>query len=298
MNTFPVLGPKSADSDIDFVRRLVLERTAIALDDSKGYLVETRLAPLAQSEGDGSLSSLVRRLRGPRDPRLERLVIESLTTHETLFFRDIHPFEALRTMILPPLIARGEVRIWCAACSSGQEPYSIAMLVRELAPDLADGQVSILATDVSRAILQRARDGVFCPLEVGRGLPASRLLKHFVRDGQSWRVKPEVRRMVEFRELNLAESWPSIGRFDVVFLRNVLIYFEIDTRRQVLRRVRGVLKPDAPVFLGTSESPMNIDDELVPHTIGSAVCYREASPGGRGTQLGAATTPPDTTGTR
>jgi chemotaxis protein methyltransferase CheR len=250
-----------------FVCDLVHRRAAILIEAGKEYLVEARLAPIAKAHGLASVDALVDKLRVDDRGPLCNLVIEAMTTNETSFFRDLHPFEALRTLVLPDVIrARAEtrcLRIWCAASSTGQEPYSIAMTIREHFPELASWDVQIMATDINTAVLVRARAGIFRQLEVNRGLPITMLIKHFEKNGADWQIKEPLRRMVTFQQVNLLERWPLFSQQDIVFMRNVLIYFDIPTKRELLRRVRESLREDGYLFLGGAETTMNIDSELV-----------------------------------
>lgn len=267
-----------SQADLDYIRALVQRRSAIVLEPDKNYLIETRLTPLAQREGLGSLKALIDSLRANRISDLQHRVVEAITTHETSFFRDTHPFEALRTTILPEMTARRPsspcLTVWCAACSSGQEPYSLAMLAHEHFPDLARSRLRIIATDLSDAILARARGGLYNQVEVNRGLPAALLGKYFIRQGQQWQIKSEIQRLVEFRQHNLAAAWPALPALDLVFLRNVLIYFGVDTKKAILAKVRGVLKPDGYLFLGSSETTVNLDAAFEPISFGKTLCYR------------------------
>jgi chemotaxis protein methyltransferase CheR len=266
-----------SDQDFDYVRDLVYRHSAIALESDKGYLVESRLLPIVRDEGLGTLGDLVGRLRAGRGQSLHLKVVDAMTTNETSFFRDMHPFEALKTRIFPDLLARARpsrLRLWCAACSSGQEPYSIAMLLREHFPALPEGTVQIIATDLSPSMLARARRGRYSQLEVNRGLPASLLMKYFDKLGLEWEIKPEIRAMVSFREHNLAESWGPMPVMDVVFLRNVLIYFDVATKQAILSKVRGLLREDGYLFLGASETTINLDRGFARLCIGKATCYR------------------------
>jgi chemotaxis protein methyltransferase CheR len=266
-------------SDFDYVRQRVRQHSAIVLDEDKLYLAEARLSVLARKEGHASVQSLVQELRSVSVPAsgLCDRVMDAMATHETSFFRDLHPFEALRKQVLPELIQRRAAQrafnIWCGACSNGQEPYSVAMLLRDSFPDLADWNVRIIASDMSAEVLERAREGVFSQLEVNRGLPARLLVKYFDQQDKVWRLKDSIRRMVEFRQINLAEAWPPLPALDIVLLRNVLIYFHIDTKRRLLANVRQLLRPDGVVFLGGAETTLNIDDAFKRCQLGRAVWY-------------------------
>lgn len=267
-------------ADLTFLRELVRERSAIVVDESKNYLIESRLAPVARRNGLGNLTDLVTMLRrehhgGP----LHDLVVDAMTTNETTFFRDVHPWTALEHEFIPKLLERRAAQrtltFWNAACSSGQEPYSLAMLLKDRFPHiLASWNVRIIATDLSAEMLGRAAAGRFTQLEVNRGLPAPSLLRHFRRDGAMWQISDELREMVEFRALNLVHPWPFVPHADVVFLRNVLIYFDLPTKQEILRRVRGVLRPDGYLLLGTAETTLNIDDRFERVTHDRATAYQ------------------------
>jgi len=265
-------------TDFDYVRTLVKERSAIVLEPSKTYLVDSRLTPIVRKQNLKSLGELVSRLRTERFGELHRTVIEAMTTNETSFFRDVHPFEAFKKQIMPQLMksrsAERALTVWCGACSSGQEPYSIAMLLRDSFPELASWRLQILATDLSTDILDRAKRGVFSQLEVNRGLPAGHLVRHFSRQGLEWQVSDPVRNMITFRELNLIEAWPNMPRADVVFLRNVLIYFDVPTKKSILAKIRQVMRPDGYLFLGGAETTMNLDEAFERLQFEKTGCYR------------------------
>jgi chemotaxis protein methyltransferase CheR len=252
-----------------FVRQFLRERAAIVLDDDKQYLVVNRLSQLARREGLASAQDVIDRLRAAPAGPLQRKVIEAMTTTETLFFRDAKPYEALRRSIVPELVRlRGperKLQIWSCACSSGQEPYSLGMTLREHFPELATWTVRLLATDISTEMLARTRAGLYSDLEIKRGLPSTFLLKYFDRSGQEWLIRPELRKMIELRELNLAGPWSIAPAVDLIMLRNVLIYFDVETKRQILGRIRKVLRPGGFLLLGTAETTTNLDDgfELV-----------------------------------
>ena len=245
------------------VKRLVFDKAKIVLEPGKEYLVEARLATLARDEGLASVTTLVDTLRTKPTAALEKLVIDAMTTNETSWFRDAKPFDALRTSVLPALIERrGSTRslvIWSLACSTGQEPYSMAMLIREHFPDLAAWQIQIVAVDLSPTVVAKAKQGCYSQLEVSRGLPTSMLARHFDRDGSNFRIKPDIRRWVTFREMNLVGPWATLPRPDVVFLRNVMIYLDVATRRSILAHVSGHLVPDGYLFLGAGETTLNLD---------------------------------------
>lgn len=265
-------------SDFDYIRDLVRREAAIVLEPGKEYLALTRLDPIARGKGLASVADLIARLRLGGRTDLHEEVVDALTTNETSFFRDLHPFESLRTHVLPEVIERNAGRrsltVWCAACSSGQEPYSVAMLIREHFPELTAWRIDLVATDISASMLERARAGRYGQLEVNRGLPAQFLLKYFRRDGAYWELDPSVRRMVRFQRHNLIGAWPPFPTFDIVFLRNVLIYFDLETKRQVLARVRSVMRPDGYLLLGGSETTLNIDDGFERVPIGRTTWYR------------------------
>jgi chemotaxis protein methyltransferase CheR len=252
--------------DFAFIGKLLVERSAIVLEPGKEYLVETRLAPILRNLEIESIPDLVARLRIPGSNGLVTQVVEALATNETMFFRDVHPFESLRKTVIPDLMRRrGSERaltIWCCASSTGQEPYSLAMLLREHFPDLRTWKVSILATDFSRDSLARARDGTYNQIEVNRGLPAPLLVKYFNQHGTRWQLKEEIRNLVEFRELNLSKPWPLLPRMDLVLNRNVMIYFDIATKKSILSRLAQLLRSDGYLLLGGAETTFNLEDSF------------------------------------
>ena len=267
--------------DFDYISKLVMDDSAISLPTGKEYLAESRLAPVARKEGFTSIEQLIAHLRPlPRNP-LHRKVVEAMTTNETSFFRDIHPFETLRTHVFPELLARSRGRIplqiWSAAASTGQEAYSIAMLLREDFPELVAMDTRILATDINTAVLERVRRGVYSQLEVSRGLPAPKMLRHFEKTGMDWHVRPELRRMIDTQQMNLAATWPTMRTMDVVFMRNVLIYFDTDVKRAILGRMRKVLARGGYLFLGGSETTIGIDDSFERVQMDRTIFYRATS---------------------
>lgn len=255
------IGP----GEFEYLCNLLRDHAAIVMEPGKEYLAETRLAPLSAAEGFSSVQHLLQSLRTQVFGGLHRRVLETMTNNETWFFRDLEPFQALKNVVLPELLqkraTKRAVHIWSGACSSGQEAYSIAMLLREHFY-LPTWNFTMLGTDISNAILERARSGRYSQIEVNRGIPTSLLLKYFKKEGLDWQLGSDIRHMVTFRWLNLAEAWPDLPRADVMFLRNVLIYFDVQTRREILARVRRVLQPDGYLFLGGAETTLNIDDSF------------------------------------
>ncbi|MCA9513325.1 MAG: protein-glutamate O-methyltransferase CheR [Myxococcales bacterium] len=243
--------------EVAFVSDWLRRRAAVVIDQDHSYVIETRLATLARTIGLESPSEIVVALRSQCPGDLDVHVIDTMTTHETLFFRDIHPFESLATDVLPALVAARPhgrpLRVWSGACSTGQEPYSIAMTVRERFPHLGPADVRIVGTDIARSVIERARAGVYKLNEVQRGLSAERLARHFEQVGREFHIARAVKDLVEVQELNLLERWPALDAFDVVFLRNVLVYFDEPTRSRILHRVRDVMREGGTLFLGTAE---------------------------------------------
>jgi chemotaxis protein methyltransferase CheR len=266
-----------ATTSFDYVRELVRRESAIVLAPGKEYLVEARLLPVARDMGLPGVPELVDRARARPDRAMTQRIVEALTTNETSWFRDGDPFAALATTVVPALLAaRGPhepLRIWSAACSSGQEPYTIAMVLQDALPNAAT-RVAITATDLSEEMVGRTRAGRFSQLEVNRGLPAPLLVRHFARAGNEWQVSPALRSMVKASSCNLAAPLPPLGTFDVVYLRNVLIYFDLPTKRDILRRVRKLLRPDGWLFLGAAETTLGVDDTWERVVLGRSSAYR------------------------
>lgn len=250
--------------DFDYVRTLVQQRTGIALDGSKESLVESRLEGLVHQQRLRSLDDLMARLRNQPFNGLHVQVVELILTTETSFFRDQHPFETLKNHVLPELLRRRAaertLNVWSAACSSGQEPYSIAMLLRTYFPDLAKWNVRLIASDISGTILNRARQGRYNQMEVNRGLPAYYLVKYFQKQGSEWQLNDDIRRMVDFRQINLVDDWPLLPAMDVIFLRNVMIYFDVETKKAMLQKAARLLRPDGCLVLGGAETTFNLCD--------------------------------------
>lgn len=261
----------------NYVRDLVHGQAAIVLEPGKEYLVESRLEPVARQRGFTSLQTMVDALRTSRAGALHRSVVEAMTNYETLFFRDPRVFAMLKSHILPALTANlasaRTLNIWCGACSTGQEPYSLAMLLRE-APSYASWKVNLLASDYSREALDRALAGRYTQFEVNRGLPAPMLVKYFTQHRGAWEISPQLQQAIQFEEINLARPWPAMPAMDLIVLRNVLIYFDADARRQILGRISRMLVPGGYLVLGASESTMPLDAGFEPVSFEGATCFR------------------------
>jgi chemotaxis protein methyltransferase CheR len=265
-----------AAHEFQFVSSLVRREASIVLEPGKEYLVEARLLPLARKAGLASVTEFLLRAQGPTGRPDRDGIVDALTTNETSWFRDREPFTALTDLVIPEIVkARGlnrSMKIWSAASSSGQEPYTLAILLKENLPP--GWTYEIVGTDISTEMLARAETGRYSQLEVNRGLPAPLLVKHFTRVGPEWEVAAQIRKAVSFKRLNLAAPLPPMPQFDVVFLRNVLIYFDVETKRGVLKRIRNVLKPDGWLFLGAAETTMGIDDGFERVVTGRTSAYR------------------------
>ena len=265
-----------SSADFDYIRRLAQSVAGFVLEDGKEYLVETRLGPIAKAEGCAHVTELISRVRWQNASNLVDRIVEALTTNETLFFRDSRPFDHLKRDVFPELFAQhpGQpVKVWSAACSTGQEPYSLAMLLVEHFP-LQASLVAILATDLSVEVLERGRQGRFVESEMQRGLSEEQRRRFFERVGNEYQLQSRIREMVEFRQLNLATTFQNVPLFDVILLRNVLIYFDLAGKRSVLDRVKGVLKPGGFLLLGSSETLLGIDDDFVSLRDSGTTSYR------------------------
>jgi chemotaxis protein methyltransferase CheR len=253
-------------ADFDSLSRLVKERSGLMLTPDKSYLLESRLLPVARKHELKSISDVAAAIRTRPSTDLVRDVVEAMTTNESFFFRDIKPFEQFRTLVLPTLLkaraAKRHIRIWSAACSSGQEPYTLAMLLTEAQAQLAGWNIEILATDLSTDILDRAQSGLYTQFEVQRGLPIQLLVKYFKQEGDRWQISPAIRSMVRYRCFNLLDDPTSLGHFDVIFCRNVLIYFDQPTKSRVLDRLSRLMPPDGYLFLGGAETVLGITDRF------------------------------------
>ncbi|WP_431270438.1 CheR family methyltransferase [Dankookia sp. P2] len=262
-----------------FIAGLVKDRSGLVLAADQGYMLETRLGPLLKREGLPDIDTLALRLKDPRSAKLAEAVTEALTTNESSFFRDGKPFEHLRRALPALAAARAPgvpLRIWSAACSTGQEAYSIGMILAELT--LGGRRVEIIGTDIAQEVLARARDGSFTQFEVQRGLPARLLVKHFRQEEGRWRVAPELRAMARFEHFNLLSDLRPLGRFDVIFCRNVLIYFDTPTKVRVLDAMAAQLASDGVLYLGGAETVLGLTGQLVPIT-GERGVYAKAKAG-------------------
>jgi chemotaxis protein methyltransferase CheR len=253
--------------DYEFLRKLLKERSGLDLSADKQYLVESRLVPLARKVGLAGIPELVAKMKAG-DSSITTDVVEAMTTNETFFFRDKIPFDHLRETILPALMQsranRRSLRIWSAACSTGQEPYSIAMCLKEKAAQLAGWRIEIVGTDLSQEVLEKSKAGIYSQFEVQRGLPIQLLVKYFAQIGEMWQLNADIRSMVQYRQLNLLQDFSSLGKFDVIFCRNVLIYFDQETKAAIFERIAKVVEPDGMLMLGAAESVVGITDAFRP----------------------------------
>jgi chemotaxis protein methyltransferase CheR len=268
-------------ADFDFVRALVRTRSGMVLENGKEYLVEARLRRLARQEQVASLAALVEQVRrAPEGSGLRAAVVESVLIGESHFFRDGHPFEALRREILPALIEAARTRrrldIWCAASATGQEPYSLAMVLADF-PELATWDVRLMASDLSEEMLRRVQEGRYSEAEAARGLPPA-LRERWFQEGppHTWTVRESLRRRVELKKINLVEPWPHMPRLDLIMIRNVLIYFDEATKHDIIQRAHDLLRPGGYLMLGTSESLSPEREHFEQLRFGQTICYRRA----------------------
>jgi len=254
--------------DYEYLRKLLKTRSGLVLTAEKHYLVESRLLPVARKAGLTNLTGLVAKLREPSSELLAVEVVEAMTTNESLFFRDKIPFDHFRETIMPALLAARtpsrRIRIWSAAAATGQEPYTLAMCLKEMGKELKGWRIEIVATDLSTEVLEKAKSGVYSQFEVQRGLSALMLIKYFSQTGETWQIAPEIRGMVKFMPLNLLNSFSRLGKFDVVFCRNVLIYFDQATKIDVLERIADVTECDGFLVLGGAETVMGLTERFRP----------------------------------
>jgi chemotaxis protein methyltransferase CheR len=269
-------------TEMSWLCKMIRDKSGIVLGEDKLYLLESRLNPVAEKNGFRTIGDLIIALRKVEWSPMHYQVIDAMTTNETYFFRDIAPFDALRDKLIPDIMKKraGEKRLhmWCAAASTGQEPYSIMMTLREHFPSLQTWDVKLLATDISTKVLTRCKAARYTQQEVERGLPPASLNRFFTKVGNEWEAKENIRAGIEFRELNLLDSWFNLGRFDIVFMRNVLIYFDVEVKRMLFGKVRKVLSPDGYLLLGGAESPLNIDNNFVRFPFDRGGIYRQLAP--------------------
>ncbi len=280
-------------ADYDYIRRLLKERSGLVLSADKQYLVESRLLPVARRTGAANLGELVVKLK-QGEAALTTEVVEAMLTNESLFFRDRIPFEHFRNVIMPALLearsAVKRIRIWSAASSSGQEPYSLAIALKEMAAQLAGWRVDIIATDLSTEVLEKARAGIYSQFEVQRGLPIQLLVRYFSQVGEMWQIAPEIRAMVQYRAFNLLHDFTKLGPFDLVFCRNVLIYFDQATKIDMLERIAAITEPDGYLVLGAAETVVGLTDKFrpVPDQRGLYAPYRGHAAGNNVVRFAAA----------
>lgn len=253
--------------DYEYLRKLLKDQSGLDLSADKQYLIESRLLPLSRKSGLSGISELVQKMRGGSASTTAQ-VVEAMTTNETFFFRDKVPFDHFRTAIMPEILQaranRKSVRIWCAAGSTGQEPYSLAMCLKEMAGAIAGWRVEILATDLSQEVIEKSKAGLYSQFEVQRGLPIQLLVKYFKQVGEFWQINPDIRAMVQHRQLNLLHDFSQLGVFDVIFCRNVLIYFDQDTKVNIFNRLAKATEPDGFLALGAAETVVGLTDVFKP----------------------------------
>ncbi|MGE0847849.1 MAG: protein-glutamate O-methyltransferase CheR [Flavobacteriaceae bacterium] len=260
--------------DFEFFSTFLKQRSGIVIGEEKQYLLESRLTPVVRKAGLSEIADLVPILRGGRDAALATRVVEAMTTNESFFFRDKTPFEHFRDVMVPHMLetraARRAFRVWCAAASTGQEPYSLAITIKELASSLANWRIEIVGTDLSSDVIEKAKAGIYSQFEVQRGLPIQTLLKYFEQKGEIWQIASMLRAMVQYRVFNLLDDYAALGKFDVIFCRNVLIYFDHATKKDILQRLSRCLTPDGFLVLGAAETVVGISDayETVPERRG------------------------------
>jgi chemotaxis protein methyltransferase CheR len=254
--------------DYEYLRKLLKDQSGLDLSADKQYLIESRLVPLSRKAGLSGIPELVQKMRAG-SASLTVQVVEAMTTNETFFFRDKIPFDHFRQSIMPEILktraARRSVRIWCAAGSTGQEPYSLAMCLKEIESQLAGWRVEVIATDLSQEVLEKSRAGLYSQFEVQRGLPIQMLVKYFKQIGEFWQINPDIRAMVQHRQLNLLHDFSSLGTFDVIFCRNVLIYFDQDTKINIFNRLCRIMEPDGFLVLGAAETVVGLTDTFKPY---------------------------------
>ena len=254
--------------DYEYLRKLLKDQSGLDLSADKQYLIESRLVPLSRKAGLQGIPELVQKMKSGSQSMVAQ-VVEAMTTNETFFFRDKIPFDHFRQAIMPEVLkaraARKSIRIWCAAGSTGQEPYSLAMCVKEMESQLAGFRVEIIATDISQEVLEKSKAGLYSQFEVQRGLPIQLLVKYFKQTGEFWQINPDIRAMVQHRQLNLLHDFAQLGTFDIIFCRNVLIYFDQDTKINIFNRLAKAMEPDGFLVLGAAETVVGLTDAFKPY---------------------------------
>ncbi|MEO8326407.1 MAG: protein-glutamate O-methyltransferase CheR [Nitrospirota bacterium] len=273
-----LVTPEISFEDVTYIRNLIRVRSAMVLEPEKIYLLQSRLEPLAKQEGFGAMADLVSQLRQTSYGPLHKRVVEAMTINETSFFRDLAPFLALKDRLLPEVIQANwdikRLHIWCGASSSGQEPYSILLTILRYFPELTSWNIRLIATDISQGMIKRGQEGRYGSFEVNRGISPPLLNTYFSRQGMEWQIRDDVRNMIEFREMNLAGSWLVLPRIDLVFMRNVMVYFDMETRKDILRRIRGILASHGYLILGATETTLAVDDHFERVPVNGTSVYR------------------------
>lgn len=273
-----LVSPEISFEDVTYIRNLIRVRSAMVLEPEKIYLLQSRLEPFAKQEGFGSMADLVSQLRQTSYGLLHKRVVEAMTINETSFFRDLLPFQTLKDRLLPEVIQANwdikRLHIWCGASSSGQEPYSILLTILHHFPELTSWHIRLIATDISQEMIKRGQEGRYRSFEVNRGLSPPLLDTYFSRQGMEWQIRDDVRNMIEFREMNLAGSWLVLPRMDLVFMRNVMVYFDMETRKDILRRIRGILASHGYLILGATETTLAVDDHFERVPVNGTSVYR------------------------
>lgn len=296
-------------AEFDYMRQMLKEASGLVLSEKKQYLLESRLAPVMRDEEFESLSELIARIKAPGSEKLRESVVQAMTINESFFFRDKTPFENFTNIMLPALMAspragNKQLRIWCAAASTGQEPYSLAILLKEMEDQLRGWNIEIIGTDLSQEVLEKAKAGLYSQFEVQRGLPIQLLVKYFQQTGSLWQIDSAIRSMVTYKHFNLLTDYSALGTFDVIFCRNVLIYFDPPTKSDMLKRMAARMRPNGYLVLGAAETVIGISDDFKPVPDARGLYALPASPGemaatlrGAATALGGAQTAPAATGT-
>lgn len=278
MTSRNLVTPEISFEDVTYIRNLIRVRSAMVLETEKIYLLQSRLEPFAKQEGFGSMADLVSELRQTSYGSLHKRVVEAMTINETSFFRDLLPFQTLKDRLLPEVIQANwdikRLHIWCGASSSGQEPYSILLTILQHFPELRSWHIRLVATDLSQEMIKRSQEGRYGSFEVNRGLPPPLLDTYFSRQGMEWQIRDDVRNMIEFREMNLAGSWLVLPRMDLVFMRNVMVYFDMETKKDILRRIRGILASHGYLILGATETTLAVDDHYERVAVNGTSVYR------------------------